>query len=109
MIMIEGGDNYLSVEDNANAEIAQSYKLFQNYPNPFNPSTNISYQLPESVFVTLKVYDVLGKEVKILVNERQNAGNHSVRFNASDLPNGVYFYKIEAGTYRSTKKFLLVK
>ncbi|MBN1407789.1 MAG: T9SS type A sorting domain-containing protein, partial [Calditrichaceae bacterium] len=109
MVMIEGGNNYVSVEDKANSELAHSFALYQNYPNPFNPSTLISYQLPSSDFVTLKVYDVLGKEVKMLVNERQHAGNHSVQFDASSLPNGVYFYKIEAGTYCDTRKLLLLK
>jgi hypothetical protein len=85
------------------------FRLEQNYPNPFNPSTFIDYQLPKSDFVTLKVFDVVGHEVETLVNERQSAGNHSVQFNASKLTSGVYFYKIEAGTYRDTRKFLLVK
>jgi DUF1680 family protein len=85
------------------------FKLYQNYPNPFNPETVISYQVPVSVFVTLKVFDVLGNEVERLVNERQNAGNHSVQFNASKLPSGVYFYRLETGTYHNTKKFLLLK
>jgi hypothetical protein len=77
--------------------------------NPFNPSTLIDYQLPASAFVVLKVFDVRGREIQTLVNERQNAGNHSVRFNASKLPSGVYFYKIEAGAYRDIKKLLLLK
>ena len=85
------------------------FALGQNYPNPFNPSTFIDYQLPESNFVTLKVFDVVGHEVETLVNERQDAGNHSVKFNASNLPSGVYFYKIEAGKYRETRKLLLLK
>jgi hypothetical protein len=85
------------------------YTLSQNYPNPFNPSTVISYQIPAGVFVTLRVFDVLGREVEILVNERQNAGKHSVQFNAFGLSSGMYFYKIEAGNYRNTKKLLLLK
>lgn len=109
MIMIEGGNNILSVNDEVNSEIPQAYNLCQNYPNPFNPSTLISYQLPENVFVTLKVFDVLGREVETLVNERQNAGNHSVQFNASKLISGVYFYRLEAGIYLATKKLLLLK
>jgi hypothetical protein len=109
MIMIDGGNNYVSVHDEANPGMPHSYRLCQNYPNPFNPSTLISYQLPARAFVVLKVFDVLGREIQTLVNERKNAGNHSVRFIASDLPNGVYFYKIEAESYRNTKKFLLLK
>lgn len=109
MIMIEDGNNYVSVNNEANGVMARSYNLFQNYPNPFNPSTSIGYQLPAGVFVTIKLYDVLGKEVETLVSERQNAGNHSVQFNASSLANGVYFYKIEAGSYRAARKLLVLK
>ena len=83
--------------------------LDQNYPNPFNPSTNIRYQLRANSFVVLKVYDVLGRLVKTLVDESQNAGSHSVIFNGSSIPSGVYFYKLEAGTYHDTKKLLLLK
>ncbi len=85
------------------------FQLQQNYPNPFNPSTVISYQLPTNELVVLKVFDVLGREVETLVNQRQTAGNHSVRFNAANLPSGVYFYRLQAGTYRDTKKLLLLK
>ena len=109
MIIIEGGSNFLSVNDKANSEKIYSYNLYQNYPNPFNPSTLISYQLPASAFVVLKVFDVLGREIETLVNEHQNAGKHSVQFNAAKLPCGVYFYKLEAGNYNNTKKLLLIK
>jgi len=86
-----------------------NFMLFQNYPNPFNPSTVISYDLPVSAQVVLKVYDVLGREVATLVNERQTAENHSVKFNAANLPSGVYFYRLQAGSYVATKRFLLLK
>jgi hypothetical protein len=86
-----------------------SIALNQNYPNPFNPSTVISYQLPSNSLVVLRVFDVLGRQVETLFNERQTAGNHSVRFDATDLPSGVYFYRLEVGTYRDTKKLLLLK
>ncbi len=92
-----------------NNQVASYYALEQNYPNPFNPTTTIGYQLPIESHVTLKVYDVLGSEVGTLVNERQNAGPHAIRFNASNLPSGVYFYRLEAGTYHDTKKLLLLK
>lgn len=85
------------------------YGLSQNYPNPFNPTTVISYRLPVNSFVTIKIYDVLGREVQTLVNEHQPAGTHSVTFNAANLPSGVYFYRLEAGTYHDTKKLLLLK
>ncbi len=85
------------------------YSLLQNYPNPFNPSTAINYQLPTNSLVVLKVYDVLGREIRTLVNERQSAGSHSVTFNATTLSSGVYLYRLDAGTYHNTKKLLLLK
>ncbi len=91
------------------AQAPGSFLLRQNYPNPFNPSTAIGYQLPGNAFVVLRVFDVLGRKVKTLVNERQIAGKHSVTFDASGLPSGVYFYRLEAGSYHDTKKLLLLK
>ena len=85
------------------------YELSQNYPNPFNPTTNIKYQIAVSGFVTLKVYDILGKEVAKLVSENQKAGNHEVTFDASGIPSGVYLYKITSGNYTETKKMILLK
>jgi photosystem II stability/assembly factor-like uncharacterized protein len=85
------------------------FALEQNYPNPFNPSTIIAYQLPTNSFTSIKVYDILGREVKTLVNEHIYAGRHTITFNAPDLPSGVYFYRVEAGTYHDTKKLLLLK
>jgi photosystem II stability/assembly factor-like uncharacterized protein len=87
----------------------QAFSLSQNYPNPFNPSTVIDYQLRTNCFVILEIYDVLGREVKKLVNERQNAGSHSATFNAYDLPAGVYLYRLRAGESIETKKMILVK
>ncbi|MGE5411980.1 MAG: right-handed parallel beta-helix repeat-containing protein [Clostridiales bacterium] len=86
-----------------------NYSLFQNYPNPFNPITIINYSLPEDQKVKLKVYDMLGKEVITLVNEFKNAGSHTVRFDASSLPSGVYIYMLQAGKFRDAKKLLLLK
>jgi hypothetical protein len=85
--------------------------LNQNYPNPFNPSTNISYQLSSGSFVSLKIYDVLGREVGVLVNEFQTAGMHSVNLMAEkyNLTAGVYFYRLITGNYSSTKKMILLK
>jgi len=96
-----------SVADN-NA-MPESYKLNQNYPNPFNPSTEISFCISKSSMVTLKVYDVMGREVSTLLNREMNAGEHKVSFNAQNLSNGVYFYKISAGSFSDTKKMLLLK
>jgi hypothetical protein len=86
-----------------------SYALEQNYPNPFNPSTTIKYSVPESGLVTLKVYDVLGKEVATIINEVVNAGQHSVNFNADNLTSGIYFYEISAGDFVKTNKMMLLK
>ncbi len=85
------------------------FVLFQNYPNPFNPTTKISWQSPVSSLQVLKVFDVLGNEVKTLVNKEMEAGYHSIDFNASDLPSGVYFYRIQAGNFINTKKMILLR
>jgi hypothetical protein len=85
------------------------YNLSQNYPNPFNPVTNISFEIPEKQFVTLKIFDLLGNEVGTLVNEEKFQGKYSIDFNASVLPNGVYFYRIKAGNFTCVKKMVLLK
>ncbi|MDD8019433.1 MAG: T9SS type A sorting domain-containing protein, partial [Bacteroidota bacterium] len=85
------------------------YVLEQNYPNPFNPSTVINYQLPADGYVTLKVYDVLGREVTSLVNARMTSGTHSVKFDGSKFANGFYFYCLSSGGNVMTKKMLMVK
>jgi hypothetical protein len=85
------------------------YSLNQNFPNPFNPTTTISYALPTSGLVTLKIYNVLGQEVKALVNAVQEAGTYNATFDASQLSSGVYFYKLEAGSFTSVKKMMLLK
>jgi len=85
------------------------FSLEQNYPNPFNPSTTIKYSIKKNDLVTLKVYDILGKEVAALINENQEAGNYSVKFNASNLPSGIYFYRLKSGSFSSTKKLILLK
>ncbi len=81
----------------SNTEIPKEFTLLQNYPNPFNPSTRINYELPIANYVTLKIYDVVGKEVATLVNEKQNAGRYSVEFDGSSFASGIYFYRIKAG------------
>jgi photosystem II stability/assembly factor-like uncharacterized protein len=86
-----------------------SFKLYQNYPNPFNPVTKIYYELPENSYIKLSVYDVLGREVTSLVDGEMPRGKHESDWNASGLSSGVYFYKIEAGTYTQTKKMVLLK
>ncbi|MBK7631989.1 MAG: SBBP repeat-containing protein [Ignavibacteriales bacterium] len=89
--------------------LPEKYSLHQNYPNPFNPSTVIKYQLPISSQVIIKVYDVLGKEVATLVNEEKPAGRYQVNWNASNLSSGIYFYKIQSGSFVETKKMILLK
>jgi hypothetical protein len=95
--------------ENPDKNIPIYFSLLQNYPNPFNPNTKINYNVPKSVFVTIKVYDVLGKEVTTLVNENKPVGNYSVEFNANKLVSGVYFYRMQAGNFIQTKKLILVK
>lgn len=90
-------------------QIPASLTLGQNYPNPFNPLTSIRYAIPENSFVTLKIYDMLGREIKTLVSEEQGAGNYTVQFNAQNISSGVYFYKITAGKFTVSKKLILVK
>jgi len=89
--------------------LPKNYSLSQNYPNPFNPSTSINYQLPVTSYVNLKVFDMLGREVATLVNEQKSAGNHTARWDASNLPSGVYFYRITANEFVQTKKLELIK
>ena len=86
-----------------------SYSLSQNYPNPFNPSTTINFSVPKSSIVTIKIYDILGSEVKTLVSEEKAAGNYNVQFDDSGLPSGVYFYRMQAGSFAETKKLILMK
>ena len=89
--------------------IPSEYELSQNYPNPFNPTTEIKFSIAKESVVTIKVYDILGKEITTLVNERKPAGIYSVNFNASNLSSGVYFYRMQSNSFTSTKKFVLLK
>ena len=86
-----------------------SLMIAQNYPNPFNPATVISYSLPQNSYVTLKVYDVLGKEVAVLVNENKSAGDYQINFNGSKLPSGTYVYRLSANGQYSAKKMIMIK
>lgn len=85
------------------------YFLNQNYPNPFNPSTEISFQLAKSSFVNLEIYNSLGQKVASLINKKMNSGSYHVKFNASNLSSGIYYYKIQAGEFKSIKKMLLLQ
>jgi hypothetical protein len=95
--------------NNNQNNVPSAYNLSQNYPNPFNPVTKISYTLPKAGNVKLVVFDVLGREITTLVNDVKTAGTHVVSFDASSLSSGVYFYRINAGDFTSTKKMMLVK
>lgn len=90
-------------------DIIKNYNLFQNYPNPFNPTTRIEFQLPVKSDVSLKIYDLLGREVTILVNERQETGTYSMSWNASQFSSGIYFAVMRAGSFTATKKLILMK
>ena len=94
---------------NQNSNTADRFELSQNYPNPFNPTTNIKYQIAKNSFVTIKVFDLLGKEVATLVSENQTPGTYSFDFDATQYTSGVYFYKITAGNFTDVKKMVLVK
>ncbi len=85
------------------------YKLYQNYPNPFNPTTNIKYQIKNSGYISLKVFDILGKEIAALVNEKLSPGTYEITFDGSNLSSGIYFYKIETEGFSEVKKFILLK
>ena len=85
------------------------FQLQQNYPNPFNPQTKISFSVPKESFITLKIFDVLGREVATLMNEKKPVGEYSVPWNADNVPSGVYFYKLLAGDFVETKKMVFVK
>ena len=104
-------ENFQSVlaVSNVSAEIPDKFELKQNYPNPFNPKTVIRYSLTGNHFITLKIYDALGKEVAELVNEKHNAGTYETDFDGSGLSSGIYFYKLEAGGFVETKSMILLK
>jgi hypothetical protein len=104
-----GNFEYYSLVGEAVVGVPAKYELAQNYPNPFNPSTSISYALPKDGFVNLKMYDVLGREIKTLVNEFKKANIYTVDFNASDLSTGIYYYKIDVDGYSDVKKMMYIK
>ncbi|MCB9247637.1 MAG: T9SS type A sorting domain-containing protein [Ignavibacteriales bacterium] len=96
-------------ENNNELNIPVVFTLYQNYPNPFNPTTAIKYSIPDNHIVKLCVYDILGREVKVLVNEYQHKGYYEIKFEASDLSSGIYFYRLSSGKYIETKKLVLLK
>jgi len=94
---------------NNSSETPKQFSLYQNYPNPFNPTTKIKFNVPKSFIVTLKIFDILGREIAILVNEKLNAGEYEINFDGSNLSSGIYFYKLETNSFSETKKMLLLK
>ncbi len=115
-IVVHAGDTTANLDlkvltniEQYNGNIPKDYFLLQNYPNPFNPTTFIKYQLPESGFVSLKVYDILGNEVETLINETEGAGSYEIKFNGSSLSSGIYFYQLRTNNYTATKKLMLLK
>jgi hypothetical protein len=97
------------VEPIISSQIPDEYKLEQNYPNPFNPETKIGFNIPKAGFVSLKIYDVVGKKVATLVNETRNPGSYTVNFEGTSLGSGIYFYRLEINGFVSTKKMMLIK
>jgi hypothetical protein len=102
-------NNTVGVENGGNLLTPVEYNLAQNYPNPFNPTTTIRYSIPKQSLVSLKVYDILGREIVTLINEEKPAGKYEVKFNAAGLSSGIYFYTINAGSFVETKKMILMK
>ena len=101
----------LAIDENV---IPDMYALLQNYPNPFNPTTKISYDLPEASVVTLSIYDLMGREIRTMINSEQTAGFKNIQWNATDnlgksVPAGMYIYTIQAGEFRQTRKMVLLK
>jgi hypothetical protein len=106
--LVRDADSQTSI-NNERLNSPGSFILEQNYPNPFNPSTSIEYSVPSSEYVNIKVFDILGNEVANLVNERKEAGNYRVNFDASNLTSGLYIYKIKAGSFHQVRKMMLIK
>ena len=98
-----------AIEDMAPGVAPHTYSLSQNYPNPFNPLTQIEFSIKEAGNVKLTIYDILGREVQILVNEEMAAGSYKTQFDAANLASGIYFYRIESGKFNSLKKMMLLK
>lgn len=106
--VVNYSDSLVGVSYNGN-EIPSRYYLHQNYPNPFNAATKIKFDLPSESYVKISVYDILGGEIRILINQGLKAGSYESEFNAGDLPSGVYFYKLEAGEFTEVRKMMLIK
>lgn len=101
-------NNTPTVVEHSSSDIPGTFTLFANYPNPFNPSTKIRYAIPQNSFIMLKVFDLRGREIVTLVNEKKASGNYEVTFNANNLSSGIYFYQLKTESYIQTKKMILL-
>ena len=104
---VNGGSVLVGVTEKENFPL--DFDLSQNYPNPFNPTTKIEYSLPSKEYVILKIYDIMGNEISVLVNEQKEAGKYQTNFDASALTSGVYIYSLQAGNFYQSHKMLLIK
>jgi hypothetical protein len=107
-------DNYISMGTYTSVQFknqldSNNFILHQNYPNPFNPSTIISFSLPSKSFVSLKVFDLIGREVATILSQEMQAGSHSQQWNTTNMTSGVYFYRLQAGSFIETKKLIMLK
>jgi len=101
---------YLIVNvESTNSNTPDDFSLSQNYPNPFNPTTSLQYAIGSRQYITLKIFDLLGREVTTLVNEEKPAGEYEIEFDAANLPSGIYFYQLQGGAFVETKKMILLK
>jgi len=107
--MLQSLANPLTGTENGNTTVPGAYSLEQNFPNPFNPTTNIKFSVAKLSLVKIVVYDVLGREVQTLVNEKMNTGSYEVSFDGSSLYSGVYFYKISSGEFSQVRRMVLIK
>jgi hypothetical protein len=103
------GDDPLTFVETGIASTPKKFMLSQNYPNPFNPATTISFSLAKSSFVSLKIFDLLGREVATIVSEEMSAGSYSRQWNAANMTSGIYFYRLQAGSFTETKKLILLR
>jgi len=106
---VYGDTSFTTVSVDDEFAITENFWLKQNYPNPFNPTTTISFSVAEYGFITLKVYDILGSEVAVLISEKKPAGKYEIKFNATGLASGMYIYKLTSGNYSSAKKLMLMR
>jgi hypothetical protein len=107
--MMVDGNSATEVENKSDVNIVKHFELNQNYPNPFNPMTIITYKIPHNSFVSLKIYNIIGQELKTLINGYKTAGEHQITWHAESFPSGIYFYKLHAGEFSETKKLILQK